>query len=147
MNLGHSWTDQHPQHSHSKQSHLSLMLFQDACNSPKIFQQYILKIHDDFFFSKNFSRVSFNLAYPKLSTKSISIPNQPLSTIQCSYYTPTYLNQQYFTFSNISTQRIIILLKWRKNYLNHDTQTIDYRFNILPSIIYNLLSTVYHKWY
>jgi hypothetical protein len=47
------------------------------CNNPVIFQQYILKIHDVFFFFKNFSWVSSNLAYPKLSTKSTSVPNQP----------------------------------------------------------------------
>ena len=47
------------------------------CNNPVIFQQYILKIHDVFFFFKNFSRVSSNLAYSKLSIKSTSVPNQP----------------------------------------------------------------------
>jgi len=30
----------------------------------------------------------------------------------------------------------------KDNYLNHYTQTKDYRFTILPSIIFNLLSTI-----
>jgi hypothetical protein len=45
----------------------------EHCNNPKISRNIFWKF---MIFFLNFGRVSLNLAYPKLSTKSTSIPNQ-----------------------------------------------------------------------
>jgi hypothetical protein len=57
-------------------------------------------------------------------------------------FTKTFLNQQYFTFSNISIQKIIILLKWRKTI----TLTIIHKPKIID-LLYFLQSYLIFKYY
>ena len=72
-------------------------------NNPKISSNIFWKFMILFF--KNFGRVSPNLAYLKLSTKSTSVPNQPFPQFN------VLIILQHISINNISLSLIIILLK------------------------------------
>jgi hypothetical protein len=65
-----------------------------------------------------FTKIWAEFIHHKLSTISTLVSNKPFSTIQYLYFIPTFHNQQYFTFFNISIQGIIMLTKLKEKQLS-----------------------------